>query len=443
MQNEDKPAMTGAAINPLSDEDIIEFAETVLADLDDGGAQDRQEAALVEDDDDIIDLTEVAEKPADHLDVLDLTEDIEPNPPAQEDGLDLDDIAEKAEDAHDAVDFELADGFEDLMIDDDAVTEVDDELSESAALHKEAADGQDFLVEPFDVADEIEDSDRSAADHGDPEAGFDLEPDAENARRGRAESPLAFETGQQADLPEFEDRGYAEAPAEADRITAAVEAQPLEEPSFERVTDGHQEKLALSEADRRILEEELGLAIAEAAPIDSAADLDTAAAVAVQPLDDSFGLSRFERAGSKASADAENPPHGDVWPSQAAEQTPPDLTEASGRGTPETFDFDFDETAVKDAAADTEDPMIQPADSEAVSTASLLADGAATGMAAADGPIPETLSGAQFETAVERAVTKIVGQKIETMLFDAIERAVTKEIERLKTLILGDLDHDR
>ena len=58
-------------------------------------------------------------------------------------------------------------------------------------------------------------------------------------------------------------------------------------------------------------------------------------------------------------------------------------------------------------------------------------------------PIPEILSGAQLEAVVEQAVKKLFGEKIETMLSDAIEKAVTKEIDRLKTLILGDLDHDR
>jgi len=57
--------------------------------------------------------------------------------------------------------------------------------------------------------------------------------------------------------------------------------------------------------------------------------------------------------------------------------------------------------------------------------------------------IPETLSGAQLEAVVEQAVKKLFGEKIESMLSDAIEKAVTKEIDRLKTLILGDLDHDR
>ena len=46
----------------------------------------------------------------------------------------------------------------------------------------------------------------------------------------------------------------------------------------------------------------------------------------------------------------------------------------------------------------------------------------------------------KLEDAVERAVNKIFAEKIESLLFDAIDRAVTKEIGRLKTLILGDRD---
>ena len=55
-------------------------------------------------------------------------------------------------------------------------------------------------------------------------------------------------------------------------------------------------------------------------------------------------------------------------------------------------------------------------------------------------PEAEALSSAPLEAAVERAVNKIFTEKIESMLFDAVERAVTKEISRLRTLILGNRD---
>ncbi|MFZ0613818.1 MAG: hypothetical protein WAM73_16385, partial [Desulfobacterales bacterium] len=58
-------------------------------------------------------------------------------------------------------------------------------------------------------------------------------------------------------------------------------------------------------------------------------------------------------------------------------------------------------------------------------------------------PRPETLSGAPFEALVEQAVKKLLGEKIDAMLADAIDKAVTTEIGRLKTLLLGDTDYDR
>jgi hypothetical protein len=56
------------------------------------------------------------------------------------------------------------------------------------------------------------------------------------------------------------------------------------------------------------------------------------------------------------------------------------------------------------------------------------------------GPDVEEFTPEQLESAVERAVNKIFAEKIESILFDAIDRAVTKEIGRLKTLIIGDGD---
>ena len=253
----------------------------------------------------------------------------------------------------------------------------------------------------------------------------------------------------------------------------------------------------------------MSLDIDDDASTDTTDDRD-AAAPAGQPLDDTIDPGSFRR--------AENVPA-----SPTAEAAQPDFAEASGGGMPETFDFDFDETAEDDETAESEPPMTPPVDFEELSVESLLADSDATGhaeqhqtfdgaegtteagdagpaepsetefakemqavgasemnldplespdphdgLAAADTmsipvvglsaqhradddapadklnePIPETLSGAQLEAVVEQAVKKLFGEKIETMLSDAIEKAVTKEIDRLKTLILGDLDHDR
>jgi hypothetical protein len=47
------------------------------------------------------------------------------------------------------------------------------------------------------------------------------------------------------------------------------------------------------------------------------------------------------------------------------------------------------------------------------------------------------VSAAQLEQTVEKIVAKVLAEKVEVLLVDAIERAVTKEIERLKAQLLG------
>lgn len=536
MQNEDKPAMASEAKNPLSDDDIIEFAETVLADLDGSDAGQDEDKALVEDDDDIIDLTEVADKPENSDDFLELTEDVDLGPSAEEDILELKDIAENAE-GEDEVAFELEDDIEDLMIEDDAVIEVDDEVDHPADAAEDDADDREVISEPYDFADEEETFDLSSEDQldmaaldlEDEETEFDFEPAAENLTGNTDESPLSADAGEQEILPKHEYRGPEEYPAEGDPMTAAPEMQPLEDQVADLIgghignqienqtTDGQQEKLELTEADRRLLEEELSLDIDDDASTDITDDRD-AAAPADQPTDDTIDPGSFHRTEDDESADIENAPA-----SLTAEAAQPDFEKPSGGGTPETFDFDFDEAAEDDAAAESEPSMTPSADDEELSVESLLSDSDAIGDAEphqqpdeAEGtpetddtaqPVPsetefdkkihaadasemaldlpdtpdprdgltaaetmsipaaglssqhgaeddapedklnetisETLSGAQLEPIVEQAVKKLFGEKIESMLSEAIEKAVTKEIDRLKTLILGDLDHDR
>lgn len=535
MQNEDKSAMASETKNPLSDDDIIEFAETVLADLDGSAFGQDQDEALV-DDDDIIDLTEVADKPESSDDILELTEDVDMGPSTEEDILELTDITEEAE-GEDEVAFELEDDIEDLMIEDDAVTEVDDEVEALADAAEDDADDREVISEPLDFDDEEEISDLFSEDRGDmassdredEDTEFDFEPAAENLTANTDESPLDADAGAEETLPESEDRLPEEYPAEGDPMTVDLETQPLEDQIDDligghvgnQVTDGQQEKLELTEADRRLLEEELSLDIDDDASPDTTGDRN-AAAPAGQPLDDTIDLGNYHRTEADESAGAENVPA-----SPTAEVAAMDFAESSGGRKPETFDFDFDETAEDNAGAGSEPPVTPPVDDEELSVESLLSgsdapgnaeqhqsfngafDGAerapdagdagpaepseteldrqmqaagtlevnldplqspdslgglttadalsipAVGLAAqyrADGeapadksnePVPETLSGAQLEAVVEQAVKKLFGEKIETMLYDAIEKAVTKEIDRLKTLILGDLDHDR
>jgi hypothetical protein len=536
MQNEDKPPMASEAKNPLSDDDIIEFAETVLADLDGSDAGQDEDKALVEDDDDIIDLTEVADKPENSDDFLELTEDVDLGPSAEEDILELKDIAENAA-GEEEVAFELEDDIEDLMIEDDAVIEVDDEVDDPAGAAEDDADDREAISEPYDFDDEEDTFDLSPEDQvdmassvlEDEDTDFDFEPAVENLAGNSDESPLSADTGEEETLPEPEDRVPEEYPADGDPMTVALEAQPLEDQAEDLIgghignrienqaTDGQQEKLELTEADRRLLEEELSLDSDDDTSTDITDDRN-GAENADQPLDDTIDPGSFHRTEDDESADAGNAPA-----SLIAKAAQPDFEETSGGGTPETFDFDFDEAAEDDATAKSEPPLTPSADDEELSVESLLADsdtigdaepyqqpldgaegtpetddtgapepsetefdmetqtaGAsgmnldppdtpepheeliaedtmsipATGLSAQhradnDAPedklnetIPEALSGAELETVVEQAVKKLFGEKIESMLSDAIDKAVTKEIDRLKTLILGDLDHN-
>ncbi|MEJ2656670.1 MAG: hypothetical protein P8012_05680 [Desulfobacterales bacterium] len=51
---------------------------------------------------------------------------------------------------------------------------------------------------------------------------------------------------------------------------------------------------------------------------------------------------------------------------------------------------------------------------------------------------PDKVSGEQIEAALERVITKMFYEKIDRLLVDAIEKTVTREIEKLKKALLDD-----
>jgi hypothetical protein len=55
-----------------------------------------------------------------------------------------------------------------------------------------------------------------------------------------------------------------------------------------------------------------------------------------------------------------------------------------------------------------------------------------------DTPEPITLSTEQVDEALERVIKKMYADKIDSMLTEVIEKTVTKEIERLKDLLMED-----
>ncbi|MBC2696098.1 MAG: hypothetical protein HF982_12665 [Desulfobacteraceae bacterium] len=62
---------------------------------------------------------------------------------------------------------------------------------------------------------------------------------------------------------------------------------------------------------------------------------------------------------------------------------------------------------------------------------------------ASDTPEPITLSPEQVDEALERVINKMYADKIDSILTEVIEKTVTKEIERLKSLMLEDTSIDK
>ena len=149
--------------------------------------------------------------------------------------------------------------------------------------------------------------DMASSDQEDEDTEFDFEPAAENLTGNTDESPLSADAGEEETLPEPEDRVPEEYPAGGDPMKVALERQPLEDHVEDLIgghignqienqaADGQQEKLELTEADRRLLEEELSLDIDDDASTDATDDRD-AAAPAGQPLDDTIDPGSLHRA---------------------------------------------------------------------------------------------------------------------------------------------------
>jgi hypothetical protein len=232
------------------------------------------------------------------------------------------------------------------------------------------------------------------------------------------------------------------------------------------MTDIQQEKLELTEADRRLLEEELSL---EKQTDTSSETIDSREVSATPPAAGAaaFGYrspENFDVDFGETAADSEKaedtsaaaPSHAEEAPwfdavldesapaessedhhlSPADEKWPDDAAMSQARTT-ET-ESDAASTNAQTGHASAEPPSIaaaglpfsQPADGDGM-------------MGKAIGPLPETLPQAQIEAAVKKALKELLGEKIETLLCEAVDKAVSKEIDRMKSLILGDIDHER
>ena len=548
MQNRDIDSPAGPKNNELEDDLIIKFAEEVLAVPDDDIFELDDDKNPDVENDEIIDLTEVAEtKLQSDNDILDLTEDIEIGPGSEDELLELEDLPEESTDTEEALS-EIVDGDDDLTLLDDAVLDLDDVVEEISAVE------QDIFAQEDEIDDE----------------GSINSTEFMSAAEAEALDTLTSDDTEEEILLDFNDDLTDEDAVEEVELAGDLDERPNETP----IIDGPQEKLELTDSDRRILEEELSLDTDEgmdAVFIDgenadnindtvdpvqdeidqSLADTPDPAENAVPPAAEEVTLNGSdilaledditETMDIELDRDlAESLPDIPVeaGQSQAVEEdhdridfdsdiesddSEPAMDEALETDDPiDEFNFDFDETAAQPDAEANNGELPPLTAEEELSVEALLAEvdspdnlepsnTVETGPAdpelddqsdekfadampsdekqpAADidmdfgqadatddndlhktadpilirvkeqatpnhadedtllnsvfEPDPEVgnLSSEQLEAVVERAVTKIFSERIETILFDAIDRAVTKEIGRLKTLILGDAD---
>jgi hypothetical protein len=572
MQKQDNKSPADTNSIELEDDGIIKFAEELLEEDEDSGILELEENENMDaEEEDIIDLTEVAETQLqDDDNILDLTQDIEISVENEDAFIDLEDLTDEPMDTEETLSGP-DDGGDNLTFLDDAVVDLNDVVEEISAVEKNMAEFEDTfdgqrLTTPEGLASEADTIELTDADRKALEAEFGYE-----APIDKLTDPEAIETLTSGDVEEeilldFNDDTEEEILEEVDLAADLLEEQPDEA----AVVGELHEKLELSEADRRILEEELSFdtdEISETFPIDDNAaeendaplegPLDTAqrihienslqsAAQELQGQAEEMPGSVIEENGFTDRAfgpDMNGDPSAPVENGGGEEATPDDTdpfidpeaaamaagdSEAEGPKdtiqAPEDFNFDVDET-IEQPAIETDEIDFPPLTAEEErSVASLLAEAepaesskpsqkfgpterdetdgiteevsyAAPPSAAlittgksdmdpdeidadtenggrriedptsineketiapspTDGrqlfsrvaglaPVREEILPDQLEAAVEKAVSKILADRIESMLFDAVDRAVAKEISRLKTLILGDHDpHD-
>jgi len=102
---------------------------------------------------------------------------------------------------------------------------------------------------------------------------------------------------------------------------------------------------------------------------------------------------------------------------------------------PASINFDQPDAFVQDELQDDADPFAIKV-GEAAETHLKEESPLDSEFEAAPGPYPPE----QLDQAVERAVRKVLSEKIDSLLADAIEQAVSKKISRLKDLILADIN---
>ena len=264
MQKSNNDSPEGANSNKLKDEDIIKFAEEVLGDPDDTIIEIEDGEALKQENDDVIDLTEVAEMEVKgDDDILDLTEDIEITMDSEDSLVELEDITEESLDTEETL-VDLSDSQDDLTLLDDAVLDLDDVVEEISSIEQDIisqddAAEDDQLTTSADSRQQSEPIELTDADREALESEFEYDESSENLTGVDNLDSLSSDDIEEEILIDFNDDVVEDTSETVDLASDLLDDQ-TDEPSS---VEGPSGKLELTDADRRLLEEELSLEIDE------------------------------------------------------------------------------------------------------------------------------------------------------------------------------------
>ena len=264
MQKSDNDSPESANSEKLKDEDIIKFAEEVLGDPDDTIIELEDGETLEQENDDIIDLTEVAESEVKGDDeILDLTDDIEITMESEDSLIELEDITEESIDTEETL-VDLSDNQDELTLLDDAVLDLDDVVEEISSIEQDIISQDDAaednqMTKSADTRQQSEPIELTDADREALESEFDYDESSDDLTSVDNLDSLSTDDIEEEILIDFNDDDIEDSNETVDLASDLLDDQ-TDEPSS---AEGPSQKLELTDADRRLLEEELSLEIDE------------------------------------------------------------------------------------------------------------------------------------------------------------------------------------
>ncbi|UCH21792.1 MAG: hypothetical protein JSU83_00550 [Deltaproteobacteria bacterium] len=552
MVEKNTPNQTDKLTGKVKDDEILELAVEVLKTSDDEIVElrDMTDMPANEDEEEIIDLSEVADIPLEEdEEIMDLTDDLDESsamdeeltelsdivaesPPQDEDILDLDDFAddtvagaEEILDLDDMLDESPMDFAEEtpavaaesdaealeltdldreaiaeelsLDLDTDAAeetAEIQDDTQQTADDVTDLIDEAEPLEETVELSDldseaPIMEADGDAAEKDESDTVELTELDSETIDKELGELNLGLEDESQAETAELtldqetatqdpnlnlgaemaddtvELQDTDRAPAESEVVSPEIESAPMG-------------NLELTDSDREIIDEELSLEFDREPPTEKARLEDDS-----EPQEQELSLDLDAGTGEKeVDSEVTESAITDQDLTQQQFAAPPVGVAAEDEDRKEEFGFDFEkEEDLAESLGMTIDSETEPAENlmeteelediyktqEILDEISQFDSVEASAMHKQTDPIsikvqdptaenrleidsleqeavpePGSLSSEQLELAVERVVKKMFAEKIEGILIEVIERTVTKEINRIKNILLDETSGD-